>query len=144
MEINLFKHKTNIEVRFVDIDAFGHVNNATYLTYLEMARVNYFDEVADWQYNWSKQGIIVAKAEIDFIIPIKFKDEVIVYTRCSRLGNKSFDLEYRIVKMFKGQEQLMADGVTVVVAFDYDAKKSIDIPLEWKAAILKFEGVATL
>lgn len=144
METNLFKHKTDVEVRFVDVDAFGHVNNANYLTYLEMARVNYFDEVADWQYNWSKQGIIVAKAEIDFIIPIKFKDEISVYTRCSRLGNKSFDLEYRIVRILEGQEQLMADGVTVMVAFDYDAKKSIEIPAEWKEAILKFEGVTAL
>src|SRR6185369_1424569 len=103
-------------------DAFGHVNNANYLTYLEIARVKYFDEIADWQYNWSKQGIILAKAEIDFIIPVMFRDEISVYTRCSRLGNKSFDLEYRIVKMLKDQEQLMADGVTVMVAYDYVAK----------------------
>ncbi len=144
MEINLFKHKTNVEIRFVDVDAFGHVNNANYLTYLEMARVKYFDEVADWQYNWSKQGIIVAKAEVDFIIPIRFKDEITVSTRCSRLGNKSFDLEYRIVRMFKDQEQLMADAVTVMVAFDYVEKKSIEIPAEWKEAIMKFEGVKAL
>ena len=144
MDIDLFKHKTNIEIRFVDVDAFGHVNNANYLTYLEIARVKYFDEIADWQYNWSKQGVIVAKAEIDFIIPVNFKDEISVYTRCSRLGNKSFDLEYRIVRMFKGQEQLMADGVTVMVTFDYVEKKSIEIPPEWKSAILKFEGVEAL
>ena len=144
MEINLFKHKTNIEIRFVDVDAFGHVNNANYLTYLEIARVKYFDEIADWQYNWSKQGIILAKAEIDFIIPIHFGDEISVHTRCSRLGNKSFDLEYRIIHLLKGNEQLMADGVTVMVAYDYEAKKSIEIPAEWKEAILKFEGVKAL
>jgi len=140
MELNLFKHKTNIEIRFVDLDAFGHVNNANYLTYLENARVKYFDEVVDWKYDWSKQGIILAKAEIDFIIPVHFKDEIFVYTRCSRLGNKSFDLEYRIVRMFKSQEQLMADGITVMVAYDYDAKKSIEIPEEWKAGLRKYEG----
>lgn len=144
MEIDLFKHKTNIEIRFVDVDAFGHVNNANYLTYLEIARVKYFDEIADWQYNWSKQGIILAKAEIDFIIPIHFGDEISVHTRCSRLGNKSFDLEYRIIHLLKGKEQLMADGVTVMVAYDYDAKKSIEIPAEWKETILKFEGVKAL
>ncbi|MCX6291877.1 MAG: thioesterase family protein [Bacteroidetes bacterium] len=139
MEINLFKHKTKIETRFADIDAFNHVNNAVYLTYLEIARVNYFDEVAEWKYDWSRKGIILAKAEINFIIPINFKDELSVYTRCSRLGTKSFDLEYRIVRMVEKKEQLMADGVTVMVAFDYDIKKSIEIPDEWKEAIRKFE-----
>ena len=65
METGLFKHKTSIEIRFVDVDAFGHVNNANYLTYLEIARVRYFDDIADWQYNWSKKGIILAKAEFE-------------------------------------------------------------------------------
>ncbi len=140
MELNLFKHKTNIEIRFVDLDAFGHVNNANYLTYFEIARVKYFNDIVDWKYDWSKQGIILAKAEIDFIIPIHFMDEISVYMRCSRLGNKSFDLEYRIVRLFKGQEQLMADGVTVMVAYDYDTKKSIEIPADWKMALKRFEG----
>jgi acyl-CoA thioester hydrolase len=139
MEINLFKHKTPMEIRFVDVDAFGHVNNANYLTYFEQARVSYFNEVIDWNYDWSKSGIILAKAEIDYIIPIQFKDEVTVYTRCSRMGTKSFDLEYRIVRLVKDHEQLMADGVTVMVAFDYVTKKSIEVPENWKKAILKFE-----
>lgn len=140
MELNLFKHKTNVEIRFVDVDVFRHVNNANYLTYIEIARVKYFDEIVGWQYDWAKKGIILAKAEIDFIIPIEMRDEISVYVRCSRLGNKSFDLEYRIVRMFKGQEQLMADAVTVMVAFDYDEKKSIEVPAEWREAIKRFEG----
>jgi acyl-CoA thioester hydrolase len=144
MEINLFKHKTPMEIRFVDVDAFGHVNNANYLTYFEQARVSYFNEVISWDYDWSKSGIILAKAEIDYIIPIQFKDEVTVYTRCSRMGTKSFDLEYRIVRLVKDHEQLMADGVTVMVAFDYTNKKSIEVPESWKKAILKFEGVEKL
>jgi acyl-CoA thioester hydrolase len=116
------------------------VNNANYLTYLEIARVKYFDEVTEWKYDWSKKGIILAKAELNFIIPIQFRDEIYVYTRCSRLGNKSFDLEYRLVHLLKEKEQLMADAVTVMVAFDYDAKKSIEVPADWKEALRKFEG----
>ncbi len=144
MELYLFKHKTGIEIRFADMDAFNHVNNANYLTYLEIARIKYFEEIADWKYDWSKKGIILAKAEINFIIPVEFRDEISVYTRCSRLGTKSFDLEYRVVRMLKDKEQLMADGVTVMVAFDYDQKKSIEIPAEWKEAIRKFECVEKL
>jgi acyl-CoA thioester hydrolase len=140
----MFRHKTKIEIRYADMDAFNHVNNANYLTYLEIARVSYFDDVADWKYDWSKKGIILAKAEINFIIPIYFRDEISIQTRCSRLGTKSFDLEYRIVRMQHDQEQLMADGITVMVAYDYLEKKSIEIPAEWKEAILKFEGKGML
>jgi len=63
--MSIFKHKTPIEIRFADVDAFGHVNNARFLTYIEMARVKYFDEVVEWGYDWSKEGIILARAEVD-------------------------------------------------------------------------------
>jgi acyl-CoA thioester hydrolase len=134
-----FRHSTRVEVRFVDIDAFGHVNNANYLSYIEQARVNYFDEIVNWPYDWSKEGIILAKAELDYIQPIKFKDEITIYTRCSRLGNKSLDLEYRIIKMQDGKEILMADANTVLVAFDYINKKPIEVPAEWRRALLAYE-----
>ena len=135
-----FKHKTPIEVRFADIDAFGHVNNAKYLTYIEQARVKYFNDIVDWTYDWSKEGVIVARAEIDFVIPIQFGDKITAWTRCSRLGNKSFDLQYQIMKYKEGEETLMADCTTVMVAFDYVHKKSIVLPDEWKAIIRKYEG----
>ena len=134
-----FRHSTRVEVRFVDIDAFGHVNNANYLSYIEQARVNYFDGIVNWPYDWSKEGIILAKAELDYIQPIKFKDEITIYTRCSRLGNKSLDLEYRIIKIQDGKEILMADANTVLVAFDYINKKPIEVPADWRRALLSYE-----
>lgn len=136
----MFKHKTPVEIRFADIDAFGHVNNAVYLTYVEQARVRYFDAIVGWQYDLTAQGIILAKAEIDYILPVHFKEEIIVKTRCSRLGNKSFDLEYQLVRYLENKEILVADACTVMVAFDYNEKKSIPLPLAWKDAILKYEG----
>lgn len=127
------------EIRFVDIDAFGHVNNAHYLTYFEQARVKYFDDIVGWKYDWSKQGIILARAEINFVVPVLFRDEVIIMTRCSRLGNKSFDMEYRLVKTENGNEVLLADGKTVMVAFDYQLNQSIPIPELWKQVLIDYE-----
>lgn len=140
----MFKHKSPLHIRFSDVDAFGHVNNACYLTYIEEARVRYFDEVVDWSYDWSTKGIILAKAEVDFILPIHFKDELYVYTRCSRIGNKSFDLEYQLTRFWEGKEIIMADAVTVMVAFDYTTKKSIEVPDAWKEALKAFEGADVL
>lgn len=135
----LFKHITEIEIRFADIDAFGHVNNAVYLTYFENARVKYFNEIVDWTYDWSKEGVILARAEINFIQPAHFNDKVFIETRCARMGNKSFDLHYRMIMRKGDSEILLADSVTVMVAFDYVGQQSIPVPDEWKSAIEAFE-----
>src|SRR6188768_2836860 len=94
----MFRHKTKIELRFADIDAFGHVNNAVFLTYFEQARVHYFDHVLGWDYDWSKEGVIVARSEIDYILPVHFRDTITMYTGCSRIGNKSFDISYQAMR----------------------------------------------
>lgn len=135
----MFRHKSKVEIRFSDIDAFKHVNNARYLTYLEQARINYFDEIVGWNYNWSKKGIILAKATIDFIQPILLSDEIYAFTRCSRMGNKSFDLQYKLIKTENEKEILLADATTVMVTFDYDEQRSIPIPPEWKDLINTYE-----
>jgi acyl-CoA thioester hydrolase len=126
-------------IRFADVDAFGHVNNAKYLTYFEEARIRYFNDVVDWAYDWGKEGVILARAEIDFIMPVHFLDEITIWTRCSRIGNKSFDLHYRMINLKEGKEILMSDCVTVMVAFDYNTKQSVPVPAEWREAIRKYE-----
>jgi len=135
-----FKHSMRPEIRFVDVDVFGHVNNAHYLTYFEQARVKYFDDIVGWKYDWSKQGIILARVEINYVLPVLFRDEAVIMTRCSRIGNKSFDLEYRMIKSENGKEVLLADGMTVMVAFDYITNQSIPIPEEWKKLLLEYEN----
>ena len=135
-----FRHISKVNIRFSDIDAFGHVNNARYLTYYEEARVLYFNEVVDWAYDWSKKGIILAKAEIDFIRPIHFKDEIYIRTRCARMGNKSFDLYYEMYMLGPEAEILLSTATTVMVMFDYTIKQSIPVLPEWKDAISKFES----
>jgi acyl-CoA thioester hydrolase len=137
--IGLYRHIHPIEIRFVDLDLFGHVNNAHHLTYLEQSRVTYFDRIIGYEYDWSKEGILLAKAEIDYVVPIKFKDKAFVQVRCSRLGNKSLDLSYRIIKIHEDKEILLADATTVLVAFDFVNQQSIQVPAAWKKAIIEFE-----
>lgn len=138
---SLFKHSTPLQLRFVDMDAFGHINNARYLTYFEEARIKYLHDIIDWKYGWSKNGIILARAEIDFKMKAHFKDEIIIFTRCSHLGNKSFTLEYKMIKNENGTEIISASASTVIVMYDYEINSSIKVPEEWKSAIKKFEGM---
>ena len=134
-----YKHKTPIQIRFKDVDAFKHVNNANHFTYLELARVKYFDDVAGQDMNWSKQGIILANAKVNYRFPILFKDKLFVYTKCSHIGNKSFELTYAIAKEEKGKEIVVAEASTVLVCYDYEKSVSIPMPDEWKKKILDFE-----
>ena len=123
--INSTPQISKVNIRFSDLDLFGHVNNAVYLTYFEEARVSYFDEVVGYDYDWSKEGVILARIEVDFLIPILFTDEIFIRTNCCRVGTKSFDLAYEMYKMKDGKEIMVSSATSVMVMFNYAEKKSI-------------------
>lgn len=133
-----FKHNTKVEVRFADMDSFGHVNNASFLTYIEQARIRYFDDVSAWHYDPSKEGVILAHASLDFIRPLHFKEELMVLTMCTHIGTKSISIVHRVVAEETMEE--VATAESVLVAFNYTIEKSIAVPAKWREAIGKFEG----
>ncbi|MCK6616891.1 MAG: acyl-CoA thioesterase [Cyclobacteriaceae bacterium] len=136
-----FKHKIPIQLRFKDIDKMGHVNNANYLTYIELARVKYFEDVVGTDKKWSQQvGIILARVEIDYKAPVFLHDSIAVYTRCSRIGNKSLTLDWVIVRKKSATEEVVAQGIAVLVCYDYTHEKTIPIPEEQRKAIEQFEN----
>ncbi|MEP7262924.1 MAG: thioesterase family protein [Bacteroidota bacterium] len=126
-----FRHQTTIQLRFKDVDSMGHVNNANHLTYFETARMYYFNEVITKENNWQKTGFILASVTINYILPVYLQNEISVFTRCSRIGNKSFDLEYALVKKTADGYTLLAKGKSVIVCYDYVLKKSIPVNPEW-------------
>lgn len=123
------EYSTGIEVRFSDLDAYGHVNSAVYLTYLETARVKLFSEFFS---ELSEQGIftVVARAECDFKTPILLYDQVVVTLWMARLGTSSFDVEYRL---HDGKETTFATARTTMVCFDNVNKRSVPLPDKIKA-----------
>ncbi len=129
-----FKFKAPLVQRWSDTDAIGHVNNANYLTYFEEARVAYLEEILHW--DWTKWGMLVAKAVIDFKAPLLYQEKAEIYTRIARIGSKSFDIEYAIVV---NDTTIKATGTTVMVFFDYAANKSVVIPDDLRALMEKAE-----
>jgi acyl-CoA thioester hydrolase len=105
------KHQSKQYVRWGDLDAFGHVNNATYLVYAQEAR-----------YEWSKMlEMVVARAEVDFIAPIYVGDIYIdIEIWVNKIGNSSFGLTY----VMKNGDELLARVKTVQVTVSMDTKKS--------------------
>jgi len=136
-QIDSFKYKTNIETRFADFDMMGHVNNATYFTYMEIARAKYWKQAVQW--DWKKTGVVIAHASLEYIVPVFPEDKISIYVRTSRIGKSSFDLEYLLIKMENGREVVCNKGKTVCVAFDYEAKTSTPIPEEEKNKMMIFE-----
>jgi acyl-CoA thioester hydrolase len=136
-QIDRFLYKTTIETRFADFDMLGHVNNAVYFTYLEIARTRYWSNAIKW--DWKKTGVIIAKAELDYIKPILIDDKILMYVRTSRIGTSSFDLEYLLVKMKGGEEVVCSKGKTVCVAFDYQTQRPVPIPESEKNKMMIFE-----
>jgi acyl-CoA thioester hydrolase len=117
-------YSTGIELRFSDLDAYGHVNSAVYFTYLETARVKLF---SDFFREVSQHGIftLVARAECEFKIPITLYNEVIVTLWLAKTGRSSFDLEYRL---HDGQEKTYATARTTMVCFDSIKNKTVAVP----------------
>ncbi|MHA4896039.1 acyl-CoA thioesterase [Pedobacter sp. PWIIR3] len=139
-QFDSFQFKTTIETRFADFDMMGHVNNAVYFTYMEIARTKYWTSAIKW--DWKRTGVIIAKASLDYIQPVLLEDKIHMYVRTSRIGTSSFDLEYLLVKMKDGKEVICSKGKTVCVAFDYQTKSSTPIPDSEKNKMLVFEQLS--
>lgn len=136
-ELSLFNFKIPLATRWSDMDEMHHVNNAVYLTYLEQARVYYFDEVCQW--DWSKEGVILANAHIEYVRPLRFPEEAFVYVRTSRIGGKSFELRYIISRIKNGREECVATAYTTLVGFDYSTQSSKEINAKTRERLLSFE-----
>jgi acyl-CoA thioester hydrolase len=114
-------------VRFRDLDAMGHVNNAVFLTYIESARVAFLQHLGAAT-TLQDMSIIVARIEIDFRAPVRFGEEVAISVRASRFGDKSFDLDYEL----RVDGKVVAEAKSVLVGYDYGKREAVPIPEAWR------------
>ncbi len=132
-----FKHRTPIQLRFGDIDMMGHVNNGVQLSYLDLARVQYFNELFGKDIDWNEAILIVAHLEIDYFAPILLDDEIEVHTKISKIGNKSVQMLQNIVDAKTGD--IKTKTTQVMVGFSKNKGISIPVPDFFKEQITKFE-----
>lgn len=134
-----FRHKVRIQTRFKDLDSMGHVNNANHLTYFELARISYFREVVKEEVDWHRQGIILARMEVDYKSPLLLEDDLWVHVRVSGFGRTSFTMEYMIEAVRADGSVVAATGKSVQVCFDYSRNVSLEVPPLWKSRVQAFE-----
>jgi acyl-CoA thioester hydrolase len=132
-----YKFRTTIQVRFSDLDFYGHVNNAVYLTYFETARSYYWREVIKW--DWNHNGIILGRSEVIYLKPVTRNDQLACYVRTTRIGNSSFDVMHVLVKVTESGEEICTTGKTVCISYDYSVNKSVKIPDEQRARMIAYD-----
>lgn len=133
-----FKHSVPVQLRFNDADALGHVNNSVYFSFYDLGKTEYFKTINGGVVP-KEIDIVVAHAEVDFIMPVFLTDEIAVQTMVSEIGNKSFELIQRIIDTKNNIVKCRCK--TVMVGFDFKNNCSKPISQAWRDAISAFEGV---
>ncbi len=123
-----------VTVRWRDLDAFNHVNNANYLTYIEEARLQWLQTVPDW-FDESATPVLAA-SELNYRQPITWPANVHVELRCERIGNSSLTLAYRIVDAHDAA-RAFSDGRATVVWMNPATGKSVQLPSPVREAVGK-------
>lgn len=111
-------------MQFRDIDVAGHVNHATYLQYMETARVEFLRSVG--QIDIFNPHMILASARCEYYRPIITERKITVTVWVSRISNRSWDFDYTI----ESHKQLHAKGRTTQVAYDYETRLPTPITKE--------------
>jgi acyl-CoA thioester hydrolase len=139
-----FRHRVEIAVRFADTDAMGHVNNAKYLTYCEMARIRYWTDITGEPIALGTEGaesLILAEARITYRAPAFHGEVVTVETRATRIGRSSFTLEHRLLACVPAETpRLVAVSESILVRYDYASGKPVPLSDAHINEIETFEG----
>ena len=135
-----FTHCHTIRVRYAETDAMGVVYYANYLTYFEVARVEYL-RAAGIRYRDLEDGGTVAavtSVQVNYHAPAKFDDELRLWTRCASIGKVRFRIEYAIQRASDGA--LVASGHTEHALLEHGTLRPVRIPDWVRAGIERFEA----
>ena len=116
----------DMDLRWRDMDAFNHVNNATFLRYIEQARIEWLESLGP---EWLSSEIapIMAAAHVNYRRPIEYPAKVVVDLYADKRGSKSIAIGHRITDA-NNPDCLYADGDVVMVWIDRATGKSVPLP----------------
>lgn len=132
-----FRHTLPVQIRFNDVDQYGHMNNSSYFSLYDLAKTSYLRDVFGNK-DWHRLGIVVANINADFLAPVFFSDDLIIETAVIHLGHKSFTLLQRAINKASGV--LKCQCRTVMVGYDVATKEPVELPADFKQAVCDYEG----
>lgn len=135
---NVFHHVMPLQIRFNDVDKFGHVNNTIYFQFYDTTKTDYFASVCKGV-NWEKIAIVVVKIEAEFLAQIRGDSHIAGRTRVVKIGNKSFHLEQDVIDI--DTNEIKSKCMSVMVLYDLQQQQTIPFPDEWRRDIIAYEGL---
>ncbi len=135
-----FKHRLPLQLRFSDVDGFGHVNNAVVQEFCDVGRMNYMQTVLGWTPGVSQRNdqLVVVATRTDFLGQMLLHQKLEVWTKVFALGNKSLKMIQWIVE--EGTYQPLSACQSVMSGFLRKEGRSFVLPDEWRVRIKAFEG----
>lgn len=124
---------TPIQTRWNDLDPFAHVNNARYMSYFEIGRVDYCSKKFNTKDIYDVP-FLLARMEVDMLKAVELFHPIEVWTCVSKIGNKSWDFTSLI--RHSETKEIFTEAKTVQVSYDHRNKSSIPIP-DWIRKILE-------
>lgn len=133
-----FHHVLPLQIRFNDVDKFGHVNNTVYFQFYDTAKTDYIASVCKGV-DWERLAIVVVKIDAEFVAQIKANDHIAGRTRVVKIGNKSFHLEQDVIDV--DTQEVKSRCFSIMVLYDLEHQQTIPIPDEWRQAISVYDGL---
>lgn len=135
----VYRHRLPIQIRFNDVDRYGHVNNNAYFAFYDLGKQDYLTSVLKIDYRANDVVPVIANINADFYQPVFYGDDIVVETCVSHVGQKSFTLSQRAVNEKTGA--VVCRCSTVMVCFSLKRQESADIPPAFRTAIEQYEGL---
>lgn len=136
MDLSAYNLSLEIRIDWSDLDLYQHVNNVSYMRYLQSGRVNFWEATGIYEnYNKSNRGTMLVSTHCDFKKSLYYPGTAIVKTKLGSIKNSSFSLNHLILNE---HGEICAEGEDVVVCYDFDENKTFRIPDELRTILKKF------
>lgn len=129
------RHRLDVQIRFNDIDMFGHVNNTVYLEWLDMGKYAYFMSLSDVPFTRRATAPVIANLNVDFLEPTLISDRPTVLSGIESIADSSLVLVQRII----AEGRLRCAARTVMVNVDVRTGRPVTVDDEWHRLIAAFE-----
>lgn len=132
-----FYHILPLQIRFNDIDMLGHLNNGVYLTFMDLGKAHYFNDVLGSKVDWHKINVAVVNINVNFYAPTYLDDHIAVVTAVVAMSQHSMTMEQRVIDTDSGEVKCLAR--TIMAGFDVATATARPIDPMWRDAISRWE-----
>lgn len=136
--VPVFRHRTPVQLRFNDVDSFGHVNNSVYFALYDLAKTEYLRDVAGDVSLAHDVQPVVAHIDADFFYPVHYGDQIEIETAVTHLGRTSFVITQQAVN--RPRNRVVCRCATTMVCFSAERGEPVPIPDEIKERFRLYEA----